>query len=187
MIVKVGRSMLVDTEEFETGDDIAINRINDLAIACVVVDVTDKIATVISLNTVFNMALNYNKCASWLESDLRKYLNSDFYNSCDPWVRDKLIKDSNGDYFSIPSEKEIFGRNKYGEYEGNEVVQWSIMKDRKYRIALTECGTNMYFLRTKPNDSLIAFCGCSEDGDPILIDAHRSRGVRPCFRMPASL
>lgn len=47
----------------------------------------------------------------------------------------KMVPFKNGDLLRIPTEKEIFGRNVYGDDEPEEVTQWEPMKLRRNRIA----------------------------------------------------
>ncbi len=47
-----------------------------------------------------------------------------------------MVVFSNGDMVSIPTEKEIFGVNEYGEEESANVEQFAIMKQRRNRVAL---------------------------------------------------
>ena len=176
----------VSVEEFRTNDIVTINFNDNLKIKCIVVDIIDGIATFISLNTVFDMPLSFDgsKCKSWLESDLREYLNLNFYDNCYPFMQDKLVKDDNLDYFSIPSEKEIFGINKYGEDEDDR--SWPIMKyRRRYRMGLdNDENLNWYWLRTKRKNSSAYFCRCNDFGDASYSNSSRSGGVRLRFFMP---
>lgn len=63
------------------------------------------------------------------ESDLRKKLNSEILNLFPAELTDMMTPFDNGDLLRLPTEKEIFGGNYYGEYESPYVKQWN---DRYY-------------------------------------------------------
>lgn len=84
---------------------------------------------------MYYQALN---CDDYENSDLRKKLNNELIDFFPEDLVAKLIPFENGDFFRIPTEKEIFGENKYSECESNLVEQWEPMKKRRNRIALNE-------------------------------------------------
>lgn len=69
------------------------------------------------------------------ESDLRKKLNSEILNLFPAELTDMMTPFDNGDLLRLPTEKEIFGGNYYGEYESPYVKQWKPMKKRRNRMA----------------------------------------------------
>lgn len=63
----------------------------------------------------------------WNESDLRAKLNGEILDRFPKKIKRLLTPFANGDLLRIPTEKEIFGENKYGENETG-VEQWNPMK-----------------------------------------------------------
>ena len=77
---------------------------------------------------------------SYDASTLRATLNEEVIKRFPDEIRSRMIPFENGDLLRIPTEKEIFGENKYGVKELENVTQWEPMKLRRNRIAL--CGHN---------------------------------------------
>lgn len=76
-----------------------------------------------------------NDGKTYEESDLRKELNDEILRLFPDEIREKMVPFANGDLLRLPTEKEIFGKNKYGEDEPDTVTQWEPMKLRRNRIA----------------------------------------------------
>lgn len=114
-------------------------------------------------------------------SDLRKKLNSDILDRFPAEIRDRMKPMENGDLLRIPTEREIFGENKYGDSDNAE--QWPCMKQVRNRIALR--GDNgaweWYWLQNRDRDSASCFCSVSHYGLAGACYAISSRGVRPVF------
>ena len=114
-------------------------------------------------------------------SDLRKKLNSDILDRFPAEIRDRMKPMENGDLLRIPTEREIFGKNKYGDSDNAE--QWPCMKQVRNRIALL--GYNgaweWYWLQNRYRDSASLFCLVDGNGDANADSASNSRGVRPVF------
>lgn len=68
------------------------------------------------------------------ESDLRKKLNGEILNLFPAELKAMMTPFDNGDLLRLPTEREIFGENYYGEYESPYVKQWKPMKKRRNRI-----------------------------------------------------
>lgn len=114
-------------------------------------------------------------------SDLRKKLNSDILDRFPAEIRDRMKPMENGDLLRIPTEREIFGKNEYGDPDNAE--QWPCMKQVRNRIALR--GDNgaweWYRLQNRYRNSASAFCNVHHNGDANAHNASRSNGVRPVF------
>lgn len=118
------------------------------------------------------------------DSDLRKHLNGDILSRFPRKIREKMVAFVNGDMLSIPTEKEIFGVNEYGEEEGTNVEQFECMKKRKHRIAFQGYKTDeweWYWLKNKKRNSASIFAGVSYRGNSSCYVASDSGGVRPTF------
>ena len=96
-----------------------------------------------------------------------------------------MVPFGNGDYLRLPTEKEIFGENYYGEYESPYVQQWKPMKQRRNRIAFQgkNGGWEWYWLQNKCRDSAAHFACVYADGDASCSGASDSLGVRPAFKI----
>ena len=114
-------------------------------------------------------------------SDLRKKLNSEILDRFPAEIRDRMKPMENGDLLRIPTEREIFGENKYGDSDNTE--QWPCMKQVRNRIALR--GDNgaweWYWLQNRYRDSASNFCYVTSGGTADAYGASDSNGVRPVF------
>lgn len=98
----------------------------------------------------------------------------------------KMVPFKNGDLLRIPTEKEIFGRNVYGDDEPEEVTQWEPMKLRRNRIAFQ--GHNgeweWYWLQNPAVRDVVSstgFARVAAHGVALHYHASGSFGVRPAF------
>lgn len=114
-------------------------------------------------------------------SDLRKKLNSDILDRFPAEIRDRLKPMENGDMLRIPTEREIFGENKYGDSDNTE--QWPCMKQVRNRIALLGYNGNLpwYWLQNRSRNSASYFCNVHLHGGADASLASLSLGVRPVF------
>lgn len=119
-------------------------------------------------------------------SDLRKKLNGEILERFPQEIRNHLVPFNNGDMLRIPTEREIFGENKYGEVEPDTVRQFEAMKKRRNRIAFQ--GLNgeweWYWLQNKVRGVRSATYACYVDYNGSANDhsASLSFGVRPLFK-----
>lgn len=89
-----------------------------------------------------------------------------------------------GQFLRLPTEKEIFGTNKIGEDEPEEVVQWEPIKERRNKIAfkgLNGCW-EWYWLSNKKKGSAAFFASVYPNGLCDCNNASTACGVRPAFR-----
>ena len=119
-------------------------------------------------------------------SDLRKKLNGEILNLFPVELTDMMIPFDNGDLLRLPTEKEIFGKNYYGECESLCVKQWEPMKKRRNRMAFD--GTKYekfqwYWLMNKVRESVSGFSDGSSIGGADCGSASSSGGVRPAFKL----
>ena len=118
-------------------------------------------------------------------SKIRTFLNNDVLKSLPCKIYSRMVAFDNGDWLRIPTEKEIFGKNEYGEEECSSVKQWKLMKKRKNRIAsrgLNGCW-EWYFLQNKVKGSASYFCYVNGSGGACYDGASNSGGVRPVFQL----
>ena len=117
-------------------------------------------------------------------SDLRMKLNREIIERFPAEIREQMIAFTNGDMLRLPTEKEIFGVNEYGEDEG-DVVQFAPMKLRRNRIAFQGLNGNWewYWLANKHKRSASNFACVDSYGSAYYYYASRACGVRPAFKI----
>lgn len=104
-------------------------------------------------------------------SDLRMKLNGEILERFPAEIREQMVAFQNGDLLRLPTEKEIFGENRYGEYESEDVTQFEPMKLRRNRIAFQ--GMNgaweWWWLANKVRGSAARFASVNNGGDAYLL------------------
>lgn len=119
------------------------------------------------------------------ESHLRDQLTTKYLEKFPAALRLNMVPFENGDLLRIPTEREIFGRNIYGEEEPNTVEQFEPMKKRRNRMAFDGLNgeTQAYWLQNKRVRSATYFCGVGNAGNAFYANASCSFGVRPLYRI----
>ena len=119
------------------------------------------------------------------ESYLREQLKTEYLERFPASLRLNMVPFENGDLLRIPTEREIFGENRYGEEEPDTVEQFEAMKKRRNRMALDGSNgeTQVYWLQNKRVWSATYFCLVSNDGGANANGASYSLGVRPLYRI----
>ena len=119
------------------------------------------------------------------ESCLRERLRTEYLEKFPASLRLNMIPFENGDLLRIPTEREIFGRNTYGEEEPDMVEQFEAMKKRRNRMALDGLNgeTQIYWLQNKRVRSEARFCGVDSTGNARSYYAPHPLGVRPLYRI----
>ena len=124
------------------------------------------------------------KYPGWEGCELRQKINSEILNRFPEDVKSLLVPFGNGDLLRIPTEKEIFGENEYGEKESEDVKQFEIMKDRRNRIAFQGFGTSAwewYWLQNRGVLSATRAAIVDGTGSAGWGNASFVIGVRPLF------
>ena len=122
----------------------------------------------------------YEKCA------LRKKLNGEILDRFPAELREKMIAFANGDLLRLPTEREIFGENPYGEDEDDSIQLWEVMKNPRNRIAFQRSKTGTgewYWLQNEVKDSAAYFAGVGYGSFASYSGASYSLGVRPAFKI----
>lgn len=117
---------------------------------------------------------------------LRKKLNGEILDRFPAEIREKMVAFPNGDFLRLPTEREIFGCNSWGEAEDESVEQWEPMKQRKNRIAFQGKGTDCwewYWLQNKADGYAARFAGVNGNGRASCYNASNAGGVRPAFKI----
>lgn len=119
------------------------------------------------------------------ESHLRDQLATKYLEKFPAALRLNMVPFENGDLLRIPTEREIFGRNIYGEEEPNTVEQFEPMKKRRNRMAFDGLNgeTQAYWLQNKRVWSATNFCYVYYAGRATYPYASNSLGVRPLYRI----
>lgn len=119
------------------------------------------------------------------ESHLRDQLATKYLEKFPAALRLNMVPFENGDLLRIPTEREIFGRNIYGEEEPDTVEQFEPMKKRRNRMAFDGLNgeTQAYWLQNKRVGSATSFCGVNSNGFALNYGASNSIGVRPLYRI----
>ena len=119
------------------------------------------------------------------ESHLRDQLVTKYLEKFPAALRLNMVPFENGDLLRIPTEREIFGRNIYGEEETNTVEQFEPMKKRRNRMAFDGLNgeTQAYWLQNKRVGSATFFCYVLYAGYASYGNASGSVGVRPLYRI----
>lgn len=124
------------------------------------------------------------ECGDFDHSDLRMHLNNDIFTRYPEEIRERMVSFDNGDYLSIPTEKEIFGENEEDSEKEAKTEQFSIMKQRRNRIAFRGYGRDeweWYWLKNKKYGSKDHFAAASGSGYSDSAFAFDKGGVRPMF------
>lgn len=174
--------------EPKAGEEIPFALEQGITGTALVLDVQGDVATCIYLDCMAEeqqMNEEDTNEGGYEESSLRKKLNGPILEAVPESSREKMVPFENGDYLMPPSEKEILGKNVYGEPEPDSVKQFEPMKKRRYRITFrgAEEEWEWYWLRNKRVASSTAFCHCSYSGIAAYYGASCSYGVRPLFRI----
>lgn len=119
------------------------------------------------------------------ESYLREQLKTEYLERFPASLRLNMVPFENGDLLRIPTEREIFGENRYGEEEPDTVAQFEAMKKRRNRMALdgSNGATQAYWLQNKRVRSATYFCYVNANGNANNNYASYSFGVRPLYRI----
>ena len=123
---------------------------------------------------------------SYLNSDLRIYLNTEvlihlFPEEIKRHMVGMKMADGRYDLLRIPTEKEIFGENEYGEEEPEKVKRFMGMEYYKNRIAYRDGEWDWYWLQNNSKDYAAFFALVADSGFASNDSASYSLGVRPVF------
>ncbi len=118
-----------------------------------------------------------------MNDNLMDMLNNELYKLFPDKIRDAMVSFDGNSMIRIPTEKEIFGVNKYGEKESDDVKQFEPMKNRRNRIAFRNNEFEWYWLKNRGVRSAAYFAYVDDNGNANSNDASYSLGVRPLFKI----
>ena len=192
--MEVIRKITVDTELFELGDTISFELTTGEQVQAMAVRETPNgmlFMFIDCLKTEQKMFENVNNAevVDYAHSDLRKKLNGEILESFPEEIRERMVGMRVGqtncfDMLRIPTEREIFGENPYGEDEPKSVRRFYGMEERRNRIAWQSSKTGefeWYWLQNKVEDSASTFALVTYNGNASYYVASYSFGVRPVF------
>lgn len=182
--MEVVRKIKLKAENFKTGDIISFELTDGEKVRARAVKREKNgmlFCMVDCLKQEEQMNSRYTNEGGYEASDLRKKLNSDILDRFPAEIRDRMNPMENGDLLRIPTEREIFGENKYGDSDNAE--QWPCMKQVRNRIALLGDNGSLswYWLQNRSRSSASLFCFVGNYGLAHAYSASDSLGVRPVF------
>ena len=179
--MKVKRSIIVDTDCFNIGDEIQVGR---YTATCQRVLLTGSIFLMDQyLDPAYAMNAKDTNIGGYEKSDLRKALKKKEVLDIFKDIRDYMIPLSNGDLVRIPFAEEMFGDRipKWCDPDGHK--QWPLMRSKLNRQASRledyDCG----WLQNKDNITESKFFSISSDGNFDWYDSSNVIGVRLVFKI----
>lgn len=192
--MEVTRNMTIDTELFELGDIISFTLTTGEKVKAKAIRETPNgmlFITVDCLKDEQEMFEDPDEAekVDYEHSDLRKRLNGEIFESFPEEIKDRMVGIRVGqtnffDMLRIPTEREIFGENRYGKDEPVSVKRFYGMENYRERIAFqgSETGTwEWYWLQNKVKNSIFNFVIVNGYGYAERHDISNSFGVRPVF------
>lgn len=186
--MEVKKIITTDTQSFNVGDTISF-RLNDGELVEAMAVKAEQNGMVFMLVDCLHDEEPMNRTATnrggYAACDLRKKLNGVILERFPQEVRGLMVPFENGDFLRLPTEKEIFGVNEYGENEDESVQQFEPMKLRRNRIAFQ--GHNgaweWYWLQNKVKGTAASFACVYANGIAHYYSASNANGVRPAFKI----
>ena len=195
--MEVTRKTKIETEAFELGDIIKFKLADGQKVKAMAVRQDENgtlFVTVDCLKDRYPMFKNPGAMGSmeicYFNSDLRHYLNKEVLKLFPEEIRSRMnimpVGNNEYDLLRIPTEREIFGENPYGEEESKEVKRFKGMKKRRNRIAFRATEDNKeawewYWLQNRVEDTAARFAVVGSAGFASYYGASGSLGVRPVF------
>jgi hypothetical protein len=182
--------MMVDVELFEVGDIIKFKLNDGEKVQAMAVKETSKGMLFMLVDCLAKEYPMFTSLEDMTEdyftyenSDLRKALNSEIIARFPEKIRSRMVTLDNGDMLRIPTEREIFGENVYGQEESDTVKRFKPMKKRRNRIAFQgkEGAWEWYWLMNRHKDSASRFANVDSGGSASYDNASNPNGVRPVF------
>lgn len=188
--MKVKRNMAVEVEQFEVGDIIKFKLNDGEKVQAMAVKQTDKGMLFVLMDCLAKEYPMFNSMEDMTDdyftyenSDLQKALNGEILSRFPEEIKSRMVTLDNGDMLRIPTEREIFGENIYGQEEPDTVKRWKPMKKKRNRIAFQgkEGAWEWYWLMNRHKEYASYFAYVLGDGVADYYGASYPRGVRPVF------
>lgn len=191
--MKVKRTIKCNVDTFNVGDIIKVKLTDGVKVRAMAMQQEEGgtiFCLVDCLPGEYQMNSTGNNKGGYKESDLCKKLNSELLNLFPAKLKALMVPFINGDLLRLPTEKEIFGENYYGEHESPYMKQWKAMKNRRSRIAFDgtkQENVQWYWLTNGIRGSSTEFSISLGDGRSHYDNASAAVGVRPVFKLRNSL
>lgn len=188
--MKVKRNMAVEVEQFEVGDIIKFKLTDGEKVQAMAVKQTNKGMLFVLVDCLAKEYPMFNSLEDMTDdfftyenSDLRKALNGEILARFPEEIRSRMVTLDNGDMLRIPTEREIFGENIYGQEESDTVKRWKPMKKKRNRIAFQgkEGAWEWFWLMNRHKEYASRFAGVDSGGSADSNYASDPLGVRPAF------
>ena len=188
--MKVKRNMAVEVEQFEVGDIIKFKLTDGEKVQAMAVKQTNKGMLFVLVDCLAKEYPMFNSLEDMTDdfftyenSDLRKALNGEILARFPEEIRSRMVTLDNGDMLRIPTEREIFGENIYGQEEADTVKRWKPMKKKRNRIAFQgkEGAWEWYWLMNRHKEYASNFANVAGNGLASCYYASYPFGVRPVF------
>lgn len=188
--MKVKRNMAVEVEQFEVGDIIKFKLTDGEKVQAMAVKQTNKGMLFVLVDCLAKEYPMFNSLEDMTDdfftyenSDLRKALNGEILARFPEEIRSRMVTLDNGDMLRIPTEREIFGENIYGQEETDTVKRWKPMKKKRNRIAFQgkEGAWEWYWLMNRHKEYASDFAIVYSYGNANYNGASNPFGVRPVF------
>lgn len=188
--MKVKRNMAVEVEQFEVGDIIKFKLTDGEKVQAMAVKQTNKGMLFVLVDCLAKEYPMFNSLEDMTDdfftyenSDLRKALNGEILARFPEEIRSRMVTLDNGDMLRIPTEREIFGENIYGQEEADTVKRWKPMKKKRNRIAFQgkEGAWEWYWLMNRHKEYASSFAHVALAGGADYGYASYPLGVRPVF------
>lgn len=188
--MKVKRNMAVEVEQFEVGDIIKFKLTDGEKVQAMAVKQTNKGMLFVLVDCLAKEYPMFNSLEDMTDdfftyenSDLRKALNGEILARFPEEIRCSMVTLDNGDMLRIPTEREIFGENIYGQEEADTVKRWKPMKKKRNRIAFQgkEGAWEWYWLMNRHKEYASHFAIVYYSGSAYSTCASYPFGVRPVF------
>ena len=188
--MKVKRNMAVEVEQFEVGDIIKFKLTDGEKVQAMAVKQTNKGMLFVLVDCLAKEYPMFNSLEDMTDdfftyenSDLRKALNGEILARFPEEIRSRMVTLDNGDMLRIPTEREIFGENIYGQEEADTVKRWKPMKKKRNRIAFQgkEGAWEWYWLMNRHKEYASNFALVTNGGFALSNPASLPLGVRPVF------
>ena len=182
--MKVNRVIETETNCFKIGDQIHVGH---YTATCQ--EIT-QITAIFLLDQYLDKPMEMNAVdtnnGGYLESDLRKRLQSNEDIDVFKGIRYRMVPFENGDLLRIPFAGEIFGAELPEWWEADNHKQWPLMEDRRNRLASRQGKYEWGWLQNKVKTSSTEFCFIDAGGsDGWHSIASVVLGVRPVFQIAA--
>ncbi len=186
--MNVLRTQSMETETYEIGDVISFQLTDGEAVKAMAMKREEGGMVFLFVDCLakeYAMNEENSNRGGYIASDLRVVLNGEILDRFPEEIKSHMVPFATGDLLRLPTEKEIFGENYYGEDEGEGITQFEPMKERRNRIAFQglDGAWEWYWLANKRKGFASSFAHVANYGNANCDYASLPLGVRPAFKI----